>query len=364
LTDIGVTSLAATGTRNNTTVLHGDYVWRAPATGTGPTVPAAEYELVHDFSDDTNGLPVTADTGQLWVRTYNRVAGNPIIASGVYTNTDTASGVSASYLSTTLLGSATYMAADFTFGTTGSTDGQNAVLASWATALPSGTIGAIPNSPCHCVFTRNYMQYGIWQSGAIDYLGDYAYPTPPGPEVQHVEIVVDRSNATAHVLCPDGQVITFSDPRIGSIAAPNVTAEIYYPAANTERRVNFRSFTADSGSLSLVPPADRAAIGGAQVVHYNTQAASYTAHIQDAGRNVLMNSSSAVNFTIPPNSSVAFPIGTVLATTQLGTGQVTLVQGAGVTLPTATSLKTRARYSTLSLEQIALDTWLVGGDAE
>jgi hypothetical protein len=368
VTDIPITSLATTGTRNNTTVLHGDYVFRVPAVtgGPGPAAPAAPYELVHDFSNDANGLPVTADTGQLWTRTYNRVAGNPIVASGAYTNTDTASGVSASYLSTALLGSATYMAADFSFGTTGSTDGQNAVLAAWTTALPSGAIGTIPDSPCHCVFTRVSCHYAVWDAAGsgLDYVGEYFYPVQPGTGVQHVEIVIDRPNATAHVLCPDGQVIPFYDPRIATMVAPNVTAEIYYPAANTGRRVNFTKFAADSSVLTSMSPSNRAAIGNAQIVHYVTKTASYTVSIEDNGRNVLMNSSSALNFTIPPNSTVGFPIGTVLAATQLGTGQVTLVPGAGVTLPTATSLKTRARYSTLSLEQIAVDVWLVGGDAE
>jgi len=143
-----------------------------------------------------------------------------------------------------------------------------------------------------------------------------------------------------------------------------VTAEIYYPAANTDRRVRFTSFTADPTVLTATP-ATRAAIAGAQVIDYGTtRTASWTAKIDDNGRNVLMNAATALNFTIPPNSSVSFPVGAILTATQWGAGQVTLVPRSGVTLRTATSLLTRAQNSSLSAEQVAVDTWLVTGDGQ
>jgi hypothetical protein len=94
----------------------------------------------------------------------------------------------------------------------------------------------------------------------------------------------------------------------------------------------------------------------------NTQTSTYVATISDAQNIVVMNVSSATTFTVPPNSSVDFPVGTVLTVIQYGTGQVTLTAGAGVTFYTPSSLTTRAQYSTVSLSQVSVDTWIAGGD--
>ena len=75
-----------------------------------------------------------------------------------------------------------------------------------------------------------------------------------------------------------------------------------------------------------------------------------------------MNVSSANNFTIPANATVAFPVGTTLTIIQEGTGQITLVAAAGVTINTPSSLTTRAQYSTIALIQISANTWVAGGD--
>jgi hypothetical protein len=84
--------------------------------------------------------------------------------------------------------------------------------------------------------------------------------------------------------------------------------------------------------------------------------------LADAGTLVEMNSASALTWTIPPNSSVAFPIGTIVESSQMGAGQVTITAGAGVTIRTASSLTTRAQYSTVSVRKRATDEWVLSGD--
>ena len=64
----------------------------------------------------------------------------------------------------------------------------------------------------------------------------------------------------------------------------------------------------------------------------NTQTSSYTAVLSDAQKVVEMNVAGANTFTLPPNSAVAYPIGTVIEVFQLGAGQTTITPGAGVTL--------------------------------
>lgn len=93
-----------------------------------------------------------------------------------------------------------------------------------------------------------------------------------------------------------------------------------------------------------------------------TQASSYTLTLSDAGQAVEFTSATAVNCTIPPNSSVAFPVGTVIEICQYGAGQVTVVAGAGVTLRNPSSLTSRAQYSAISARKRATDEWLIGGD--
>ena len=98
-------------------------------------------------------------------------------------------------------------------------------------------------------------------------------------------------------------------------------------------------------------------------VSSSTKTASYTLALADANSVVEMNSNSGTNVTIPPNSSVAFPVGTTVEVVQLGTGTVTLVAGSGVTLRTPTgTLTLRARYSTAGLRKRGSDEWLITGD--
>lgn len=99
----------------------------------------------------------------------------------------------------------------------------------------------------------------------------------------------------------------------------------------------------------------------------NAQSASYTAVLTD-GNNALVtiSNASANTFTIPPNSSVAFPVGTVLNFAQTGAGQTTITQGSGVTITsvgaTASAPKTRVQYSAASAVQTSANNWLVFGD--
>jgi len=102
-------------------------------------------------------------------------------------------------------------------------------------------------------------------------------------------------------------------------------------------------------------------------VTVNAQSASYTAVLAD-GNNTLVtiSNASANTFTIPPNSSVAYPVGTVLNIAQTGAGQTTITQGSGVTITsvgaTASAPKTRVQYSGASAIQTSANNWLVLGD--
>ena len=101
----------------------------------------------------------------------------------------------------------------------------------------------------------------------------------------------------------------------------------------------------------------------AATLDIHTPTGSYTLVIHDAAKIVNCNSGSAMNVTVPPNSSVAFTIGSQILVAQYGAGQVTIVAGAGVTLRSDSSkLKIASQYSAATLVKIGTDEWMVFGN--
>lgn len=95
----------------------------------------------------------------------------------------------------------------------------------------------------------------------------------------------------------------------------------------------------------------------------NTQTASYTLVLADASKLVYMNVASANTLTVPPNSSVAFPVGTRILVGQYGAGQTTLTPGAGVTIRSAgNKYKTASQYSIATLIKVNTDEWQAFND--
>ena len=89
---------------------------------------------------------------------------------------------------------------------------------------------------------------------------------------------------------------------------------------------------------AVQPAALSSAIADLSGVAVNAQTANYTLVLADASKAVEVTSASSTTVTVPPNSSVAFPVGTIIEVVRLGTGSVTLLAGSGVTLYTASSL--------------------------
>jgi len=94
----------------------------------------------------------------------------------------------------------------------------------------------------------------------------------------------------------------------------------------------------------------------------NAQTASYTLVLTDQSKVVEMGVGSANNLTVPLNSSVEFPTGTVITVLQTGAGQTTLVATGGVTINGTPGLKLRAQWSSATLIKRATDTWVAIGD--
>ncbi|CAB5217011.1 hypothetical protein UFOVP199_29 [uncultured Caudovirales phage] len=98
-------------------------------------------------------------------------------------------------------------------------------------------------------------------------------------------------------------------------------------------------------------------------VNVNAQTStSYTLALTDQGGLVTCDNTGAIALTIPPNSSVAFPVGTTILVAALNTGQVTITPGSGVTVNATPGLKVRTRYSAATLVKLGTNSWLAMGD--
>lgn len=96
----------------------------------------------------------------------------------------------------------------------------------------------------------------------------------------------------------------------------------------------------------------------------NVTGTTYTLQLTDAAKVVRSNNASDQDITIPPNSSVPFPLGTSINFRDVGAGLISLLEGSGVTLNVPDGyLATAARQgSTMNINQVAIDEWDLTGD--
>lgn len=129
--------------------------------------------------------------------------------------------------------------------------------------------------------------------------------------------------------------------------------------------------TVSAAALALLDDADTAtmlATLGAEAMGQrtgiNTQTGTtYTLVLGDKGKVVEMNSGLSNTLTVPPNSSVAFPIGSWIDVRQWGGGQTTVAPGAGVTIRSnGAKLKLTGQYAGATLTKRATDEWVIDGN--
>jgi hypothetical protein len=94
----------------------------------------------------------------------------------------------------------------------------------------------------------------------------------------------------------------------------------------------------------------------------NRRTANYVLTLADKGKTIEMNVASANTLTIPPNSTVPFPVGSYVNFVQYGAGQVTITPGSGVTLRNPDGLKTAKQYAMGTLYKTGTDEWIVSGN--
>lgn len=108
----------------------------------------------------------------------------------------------------------------------------------------------------------------------------------------------------------------------------------------------------DSGAVA------RAKINGLFFTTVNPQINDYTLVLADAFTNIEMNKATALNLTVPQNSSVAFDVGTAIRVKRTGAGLLTFVQDTNVTITASSGLLTDSGLNvTMTLRKTGTNTW-------
>lgn len=137
--------------------------------------------------------------------------------------------------------------------------------------------------------------------------------------------------------------------------------------------------------MTYTPPTSATALGTLTVTQWNTEVKGNIEHIinqpigtaigtaatagsvytlvtSDTGKLLMCAGTASGTVQIPLNSSQAFTTGQKVDLVQMGTGTVTVVGTAGVTLRSTPSAILRTQYSAASVVKIGTDEWLLMGD--
>lgn len=161
-------------------------------------------------------------------------------------------------------------------------------------------------------------------------------------------------------------LVTTNIPESGDISS--VTAGNGLSGGGSSGAVTLTINTAITADLSTAQTLTNKTLTSPQInLGINAQTGTtYTTVLADNGKLVTLSNASAIAVTIPPNSSVTYPVGAQINMAQLGAGQVTVSGGSGVTVvstgATASAPKARAQYSSLTAIQTSTDNWIVLGD--
>jgi hypothetical protein len=200
--------------------------------------------------------------------------------------------------------------------------------------------------------SRNYSAINFTTAITITISGTPAYS---------ITFVLAQVGATVNI---PSTVVTFSGSATGkrylsafnSLISVGAGSETFIPGSTPGERqsTSFYLSSAISGANS----------GNNGFALPTALTADTTLDLSHQGQQVGVNSATDKTITVPPNSSVAFLLGSVIMFEQQGAGQIIIAAGAGVTISSSSSLKSRTQNSIIRLIKTGTNTWTLSGDLE
>jgi hypothetical protein len=118
-----------------------------------------------------------------------------------------------------------------------------------------------------------------------------------------------------------------------------------------------------SRTLTLPEPGENVTLGYLNVPQ-NVQTGDYTLVLADSGKHIYRGSGSSATWTIPANSSVAYPVGTALTFINLSATSVSIaITSDTMYLSSAgtTGTRTLAQYGSATAVKITSTSWIISG---
>ena len=178
-------------------------------------------------------------------------------------------------------------------------------------------------------------------------------PTLPTGTIATTQTALDSSTKVATTA-----FVTTADALKADLASPTFTGTVTLPSG-TVTSTMILDGTIANADISTTAAID---LGKLADVSTSAQTASYTLVLADKNKIVEMSVATANTLTVPPNSSVAYAVGSQINILQTGAGQTTVTAGVGVTVNAAPGLKMRTQWSYATLVKRATDTWVLVGD--
>ena len=181
-------------------------------------------------------------------------------------------------------------------------------------------------------------------------------------------ICVDNTGAKTAVAGVPAVAPVFPDPA-GKVVIAAVRVPAGVASINAAKIVDKRVGTLIIAATSLpgYPNDVRKQLNGDGSWSYaflggSNKAASYELALADGNSLLEMNVAAANTLTVPPDSAVAFPVGTTVEVGQMGAGQTSIVAGAGVTLRAYNNNLRLAGINAMCslIKRNANDWWLAG----